>query len=65
MGEPFRLFSFRWPARLRAIVRSDGTGSVVDYDVSNFGFGPMQSAHVRKVLGNVTAELASLETPPR
>ena len=61
VSETFNLLRFTWPAKLVASL-SDEEGSVaIDYMVSNFGFGPVQSGHVKKVLAHVTSALAQYE----
>jgi len=61
MGEPFSLLSFRWPATVTASLKPSGGQTSVNYTVNNFGFGPIQSAHVRKLLQKLTAALADRE----
>ena len=61
ISEPFNLLRFTWPAKLVASLSDEEGGVAVSYKVSNFGFGPVQSGHVKKVLAHVTSALAQYE----
>jgi hypothetical protein len=61
ISEPFRLLAFTWPAKLVATFSDVEGGVTVHYKASNFGFGPIQSGHIRKKLEHVTTALAQYE----
>jgi hypothetical protein len=52
---------FSWPPKLTAKLTPSGDRTAVHYQVSNFGFGPIQTSAVRNVLAKVTTALASSE----
>lgn len=60
-GEAFSLLKFSWPAKIVATLKPDGARATVDYKVSNFGFGPINTGHCKSVLKKVTDALAANE----
>ncbi len=61
VSEPFSFLRFTWPAKIVATLSDEQGGVAVDFRVSNFFFGPVQSGHVKKVLAQVTSALAQHE----
>jgi hypothetical protein len=61
LNEPFTILAFTWPAKLVATMSDEGGATAIAFRVSNFGFGPIQSGHVRKKLEHITAALAQYE----
>ncbi len=61
ISEPLNPLRFTYPAKLVAILSDWEGGVTVNYRVSNFGFGPVQSRYVKKALAHVTAALAQCE----
>ncbi|HEY5625217.1 MAG TPA: hypothetical protein VIT93_01880 [Dehalococcoidia bacterium] len=61
INEPFNFLRFTWPAKLVASFSDEEGGVAIDFKVSNFGFGPIQGGHVKKVLAHVTSALAQYE----
>jgi hypothetical protein len=63
LKQGFSLFTFGWPAEITATIRQAGGCVLVEYLVCNGGWGPFQTAHIKKVLGRITTALASREAP--
>jgi hypothetical protein len=61
VGEPFKLLKFSWPAKITATLKPSGPHTSVDYIVSNFGFGPLQTAACKNALKKLTDGLADKE----
>jgi hypothetical protein len=52
-----------WPATVTAVISPAKEGVLVEYLVRNGGLGPIQTAHIKRVLGRITTALASREAP--
>ena len=61
MGEGFKLLGFSWPATITATITPSAGKTSVEYRASNFGFGPVQTGHCKKLIEKVIAALADKE----
>ena len=51
--EEIQLTSFNNPAKVEVTWRQDGNKTKLTFNGSNFGLGPIQSGHVKGVIGNI------------
>jgi hypothetical protein len=64
LGEPLRLLSFTWPGKITITCHSEASAVTANFTVTNFGFGPIQTRHVHRLLEHLLAELSRMEATP-
>jgi hypothetical protein len=63
LKQGFSLFTLGWPAEITATISQAGGCVLVEYLVWNGGWGPIQTAHIKRVLARITTALAGREAP--
>lgn len=62
-GEDFQ-FGFTWPVTMTVIVNRGDVGSEITISGSNFGFGPIQSRHVRGKVVTLRQRIEQMAVQP-